>query len=562
MVGYYLLTTILALLNLTILIFKFEEKRSIYYVTIIEMLMAVSCAGYLTLALSTSLTEAVLSKKIYYVGGCFIPPVLFFAMCTVCNIKVAKWLRNVLFAYSFIVYGMILTIGYNDLYYTNMYLDKFYNVTTLEYEYGIAHTFFNVILYGYMVAELILLIYCLYKKYSVSRKNLWAFIMLEVVNTVFFVVGRYMDAAFEIMPLLYVVDGWILLYMNRRVTMYSIEDNIISSLGKQDAYGYILFDKRMNYLGCNDVVKGLIPEIVNCKVDLPVQNVPQMEELLNWVNDSAVKQDEVFNYEVGEKHYRCTVENLWYKEKACGYIIEMQEDTDRWNYLNLLSSYNSDLEKQVEEKTEHISNIQSQILVGMADMMENRDDNTGGHIRRTSDVIRILIEVIQEKQLLVLSEQFCKDIIKAAPMHDLGKIGIDDKILRKPGRLTEEEFAIMQTHTVKSAKLVESIFDGVEEEHFVKLAMNVARHHHEKWNGCGYPDKLKGEEIPLEARIMAIADVYDALVSKRCYKEPMSFEAAAKVMLESMGSHFDPKLEQVFWLSRLKLEHYYQSLEE
>lgn len=560
MVEYYLITTIFALVNLTILIFKFEEKRIVFYLTIIGVLMSVACGGYLALAVSTDLSEAVLAKKIYYMGGCFIPPVLFFAMCTVCNFKVADWLRNLLYVYSFLVYGIILTIGHNDLYYTNIHLGKFNNATTLEYEYGIAHLFFDIILYGYMVAELIILIYSLYKKYAVSRKSLWAFIMLEVINTILFIVGRYMDSAFEIMPLLYVVDGWIILYMHRRATMYSIEDSIISSLGKQNTYGYILFDNHMNYLGCNDIVKELIPEIIKCKVDLPVRNVPQMDEILKWVNDFTVESDTVFSYETKDKHYQCIVENLWYKEKACGYIIEMQEDTDRWNYLNLLSSYNSNLEKQVEEKTAHISNIQSQVLVGMADMVENRDDNTGGHIKRTSAVIHILVEVIEENNLLELDKQFCKDLIKAAPMHDLGKIGIDDKILRKPGRLTEEEFAVMQTHTIKSESLVKSILNGVEEEHFVKIAMNVARHHHEKWNGCGYPDKLKGEEIPLEARIMAIADVYDALVSKRCYKEAMSFEQAAKVMLESMGSHFDPQMEQVFLLSRGRLEEYYQSV--
>ena len=197
--------------------------------------------------------------------------------------------------------------------------------------------------------------------------------------------------------------------------------------------------------------------------------------------------------------------------------------------------------------------------MGIASVVENRDDSTGGHVKRTSDVIRILIDVIREKNILELSDNFCDDLIKAAPMHDLGKIGIDDKILRKPGRLTEEEFATMQSHVVKSAHLVEQILNGVEEEHFVKVAFNVARYHHEKWNGMGYPDKLKGEEIPLESRIMAIADVYDALVSKRCYKEPMSFEQAYSVMIESMGSHFDPNLEQVFILSRNKLEEYYSS---
>lgn len=146
-------------------------------------------------------------------------------------------------------------------------------------------------------------------------------------------------------------------------------------------------------------------------------------------------------------------------------------------------------------------------------MVENRDGNTGGHIKRTSDVIRILVETIQEKNLLPLGKTFCEDIIKAAPMHDLGKIGIDDMILKKPGRLTEE-FAIMQTHSQKSALLVEGILKGVEEEHFVRVAVNVAKYHHEKWNGTGYPEHLKGEEIPLEARIMAIADVYDAKTIK------------------------------------------------
>ena len=144
-------------------------------------------------------------------------------------------------------------------------------------------------------------------------------------------------------------------------------------------------------------------------------------------------------------------------------------------------------------------------------------------------------------------------------MHDLGKIGIDDMILKKPGRLTEEEFAIMKTHASQSAVLVESILKGVEDKHFVRVAVNVAKYHHEKWNGTGYPEHLKGEEIPIEARIMAIADVYDALVSKRCYKEAMSFEKAFAVMEESMGSHFDPKLEQVFLLCRERLENYYRS---
>lgn len=152
-------------------------------------------------------------------------------------------------------------------------------------------------------------------------------------------------------------------------------------------------------------------------------------------------------------------------------------------------------------------------------MVENRDNSTGGHIKRTSEVVEILIQTIKENNLLDLSDEFCNDMIKAAPMHDLGKIAIEDSILQKPGKFTDEEFNIMKTHSEKSAEIIENILRGVEEDSFVDVAENIARYHHEKWNGMGYPEGLTGEEIPLEARIMAIADVYDALVSKRCYKE-------------------------------------------
>ena len=152
------------------------------------------------------------------------------------------------------------------------------------------------------------------------------------------------------------------------------------------------------------------------------------------------------------------------------------------------------------------------------------------------------------------------DIVRAAPTHDLGKISIDSNILNKPARLTDEEFAIMKTHSTKSGEMVLILLDGVEEERFVRVAFNVARFHHERWDGRGYPEGLVGSMIPMEARIMAIADVYDALVSKRCYKEPMSFEEASRIMCENMGTQFDPNMEAVFLGCRPQLERYYNAL--
>ena len=146
-------------------------------------------------------------------------------------------------------------------------------------------------------------------------------------------------------------------------------------------------------------------------------------------------------------------------------------------------------------------------------------------------------------------------------MHDLGKIAVDDQILRKPGRFTPEEFEIMKTHAAEGARIVSKILEGTDDEEFAKTAINVAHYHHERWDGSGYPEGLKGEDIPLEARIMAVADVYDALVSKRVYKEKMSFEDADKIIMDGMGKHFDPRLEEFYVRARPKLEEYYRNID-
>lgn len=166
-----------------------------------------------------------------------------------------------------------------------------------------------------------------------------------------------------------------------------------------------------------------------------------------------------------------------------------------------------------------------------------------------------------ERNKLGLDPQLAADIVRAAPMHDLGKISIDSSILCKPGRLTDEEYQIMKTHSVKSGEMVHILLEGVEERHFVDTAYNIARFHHERWDGKGYPEGLVGSMIPIEARIMAIADVYDALVSERCYKETMSFSKAKEIMLQGMGTQFDPNMKMLFLSCSDKLEAYYRNIQ-
>lgn len=164
--------------------------------------------------------------------------------------------------------------------------------------------------------------------------------------------------------------------------------------------------------------------------------------------------------------------------------------------------------------------VQNDIVVGMASIVENRDGNTGGHIQRTSDVVKVFVDsLVQRNSAPALTPDVAQRVVKAAPLHDFGKIAIPDAILNKPGKFTPEEYEAMKQHAEKGAVIAAGILQNSEDTELKAIAVNMAHYHHEKWNGTGYPCGLVGEAIPLEARIMALADVFVALVIKRVYKE-------------------------------------------
>lgn len=197
---------------------------------------------------------------------------------------------------------------------------------------------------------------------------------------------------------------------------------------------------------------------------------------------------------------------------------------------------------------ERVSAMQSGMITLMAEIVENRDDNTGGHIKRTAKYVEQIAEELKKRGAYssVLTDAYVRDMIVAAPLHDIGKIHIPDNILNKPGRLTEEEFAIMKTHTTAGRDLLVQAKSELGEFPYLHMAIEMAESHHEWWNGKGYPEGISGEEIPLCARIMAVADVFDALTSKRCYKDEMPLEKAYAIIREESGTHFDPVVAEAF----------------
>lgn len=229
-----------------------------------------------------------------------------------------------------------------------------------------------------------------------------------------------------------------------------------------------------------------------------------------------------------------------------------------------LDKYRHSLERMVKEQADkiiedarRISVIQDSVIVGMANLIESRDGSTGKHVKNTQTYVRMIANELRARGLFAqeLTEEYIEDLVKAAPLHDVGKIKIPDSILQKPGRLTPEEFDSMKAHTTHSHKIIHMIIGDVEDEHYVKIVEEIAMFHHERWDGSGYPIGLSEHRIPLSARIMAVADVFDALYEERCYKPPVRpIERIMEIMREGRGTQFDPVIIDVFteMLPRLK----------
>jgi len=213
-----------------------------------------------------------------------------------------------------------------------------------------------------------------------------------------------------------------------------------------------------------------------------------------------------------------------------------------------LKNFNDNLQKMVEEKTQNVLELQDSLLKTIAEMVEYRDDITGDHIERTQRGVEILLEEIEKSGLYPENTEGWDTnlLLQSCQLHDVGKISIGDNILKKPGRLNDDEFEEIKKHAVIGEEIIKKIEAMTKENDFLKYAKIFAGSHHEKWDGTGYPRRLKGTEIPLLGRIMAIADVYDALISVRPYKESFPHEKAVAIIIEGSGKQFDPLLVDVF----------------
>ena len=543
------------------------------YFLAMEILVPIISMGYLMRTDASSVHMAEWGNRFVYFEGSF-----FMALCFLClmrnmNIPVKRITVAVVYGAAGLIFMLNFLGTWNGIYYKTIGILTEPMGTIFVTEAGTFKFLHMIYLVGMLLLMLGIIIHGLFnpKKYSYK-------VLLIYGATVVFAFAVYMLQAalklrYDISPAMLLIVMAVYTFANDFINSRNMNEVANFVLKESEIErGFISFDKEKRFLGANEDAYNMFPELKKLSIEHKITNAEtnMLNVLLIWMDEYTPKENDRSiegKYKVswsGDKAYKYVVHATTANHRyvRSGYYFEISDVTANQKYIEMVRTTNKNLKDEVEIQTNQIAGMQSKVVFGLANMIENRDFSTGGHVKRTSDVVKILVDELKREGDERVTDEFMDDIVRAAPMHDLGKIAVDNAILQKPAKLTSEEYEQMKVHSDKSGRIVHGILEGVEEEHFVDVSYNIARYHHERWDGKGYPEGLTGDEIPFEARIMAIADVYDALVSSRCYKEAMGYEEAYCEIMKNMGSQFDPSLKKAFNASVKSLEKYYNSEED
>ncbi|MCQ2584936.1 MAG: HD domain-containing protein [Treponema sp.] len=554
---------IISFIYLFILLTFFRKKISPYYIMLFSSIL-ISNFGYLQLAFVDNLKMALMANQTIYLGTSFSSFFLFMCVADLCKNKIRLFTQVLLILYGMTIFLIASSYPHLKWYYKDVKLIFENGVSVIKKEYGFFHAFYPLYLLIATASGFYLIIKSFYHRKTVSYKNsillMTATTMIVIAYAVEKITGTYMP----LVSMSYVVGQTIVLFILLRekdfdVGYISSELILETSIG-----GIVCFDSKKRFLGADQDAYNWFYEISGLKIDskFKSENSDFFSYIEECITGENKKEQELFFR--NERYY--SVEHIVKREKTRNMIhcFFLKDVTIDQLHHQEMKNINDNLEKIVYEKTKKMRRIQNDIIRSMAITVENRDSNTGGHIQRTSDVVKIFTDhLIKTRKFKdTFSDERFRATVRAAYLHDFGKIAIPDKILNKPGRFDPDEYEEMKKHSEKGAAIVKKILTHSEDRTFKEIAENVAHYHHEKWNGLGYPDQISGENIPFEARIMALADVFDALVSKRVYKDSMSFDDAFKIIEEDAGEHFDPELAVEFLVCRNEIEEFYNSCNE
>ena len=504
-------------------------------------------SGYFLILLSDSELEASTALKIEYLGDAMFYLFFILFMQSYLQKRAHKIPTYLWIAFECILVGFYWVDSIRNRFigeytFTN---ETRFNIYTAQVEANTIYLIRNSILCFLLFIGLIYTTVRMFRtKLKTERYNLARLVGAQFVVTLSLVIQLIVNPALNIVPLFASLSILSVILSVIKNEFFGVADSGHEWVFEQMDNAYIIVDSLYGYLDSNNAAKKLF----SC-----ISEYRQNERISDQLYEIFTSEEKTI--EIEGKFFEKKVTQIKRNDKIIGYGLLLED-------ITLMHMYNAQLHKEVNEKTEHIQLVQDSIITGMASVVESRDNITGGHINRTSMVVKTFSKkLIEHSAELGIDEAFLNNVVKAAPMHDIGKIAVDDIVLRKPGKFTDEEYAKMKCHSAEGAKMLQKILSEVDDEYFKQIAINVAQYHHERYDGKGYPNGVSGENIPLEARIMALADVFDALVSKRCYKDAFTYDKAFSIIEEGLGTQFDPILGRLFSECRPELEKLYNNME-
>ena len=524
------LVLILQNMAIAILFFEFvfvlvqkpsEMQKHSMVLTLAAIFMFV---GYNIELRAASIDVALTGTAVAYIGKPFVMLSSFLFICSFYNRKISNKviILLALLCTSFSI--LVFTNNFHHLYYATTGFDTDAKYSALVITRGPLYYTYVILAIGYFVA-------CLYVVITGSRylqgsqsKRLNIYIVLMVLSGIlgYVVYLSGITGSYDSTMAGVFISVICLFIMFVRCRIF---DAVV--IGKDRALddsttGLVIFDYTGQVSYQNSIVSKYLEEGISL-------------EFLRDMKESS------YQHIWEDKAFIITSKSLMPNGVYVGKSVEINDITE-------LHNYQSRLEHDVKERTEKIAHIQREVIGSVANIVEARSTETGEHIKRTSAYTEMIARAMQKKNLHtdILNDEYIELLVSAAPLHDIGKISVPDQILLKPGKLTEEEFSTMTTHVDSGTVIIENSMHGVESDEYVQIAKEIAQYHHEHWDGTGYGAGLSGEDIPLSARIVALADCLDALLSERCYKKAYSFSEALEIIQSEKGTHFDPDVVEAF----------------
>lgn len=520
---------IVALMLELVYVVKKETSRAQLRLILCMVGMIINFVGYLFEMTSKSMEQALMAVKIIYVGKPVIIFSMLFFVMGYCKVNMSNIMKTILILIHTGISCLVLFCEKNTLYYNKIEFVDEGLFPHLKLGHGIVYKLFALLMVAYFVAIFVVAI----RRFRTSnnkyiKKNSAVLILVDLICCTGYglFLLRVTNGYDTTLPSL-LISTFLMSYCLSNYSMLDMVATAKDYAMNQFNDGIVLLDYDDDIVYENNLAR-------NIKHKLGCDDIAFVDYIEEVIKDKKIKA-------IGENAYQFSkdyVETI--KGQKCKMYL-LLDVTDSYNYTERL-------ENAVNEKTKQVVYMQRTVISSFATMIEARDGITGMHIKNTSNYVAVLVKALQQEERYksIINDEYGQMVMDAAALHDIGKISVPDQVLQKPGKLTPEEYEIIKKHPTEGANIIKLALSNLEKDEYLEIAKDMAYSHHERWDGKGYPKGLKGEEIPLSARIMAIADVYDALRSRRHYKEAFDVEKSCNIIKEGRFTQFDGDLVDVF----------------